>query len=187
VSDGTPTPGGGSVAALAGALAASLGVMACRIGPPSQKSEESSGHEPSRELKASEHRLQSLAAELNALVQADADAYAGVVQAYRMLKRDPGRPAAILETLRTATLVPLKSAELASDVATLLLSLRERTKLSVSSDLKVGLLMALAAIQGGLENVNANVKQSKNQLFDNEIAHRIHVIEQNLVELKRLC
>jgi glutamate formiminotransferase / formiminotetrahydrofolate cyclodeaminase len=187
VSDGTPTPGGGSVAALAGALAASLGVMACRIGPPPQKSEESSGHAPSRELKASEHRLQSLAAELNALVQADADAYAGVVQAYRMLKSDPGRPAAILETLRTATLVPLKSAELASDVATLLLSLREKTKPSVSSDLKVGLLMALAAIQGGLENVNANVKQSKNQLFDNEIAHRIHVIEQSLVELKRLC
>jgi glutamate formiminotransferase / formiminotetrahydrofolate cyclodeaminase len=187
VSDGTPTPGGGSVAALAGALAASLGIMACRIGPPSQKSEDSRGHEQSKELEASEHRLQSLAAELKELVQADADAYAGVVQAYRMLKSDPERPAAILEHLRTATLVPLNTAELANEVATLLLSLRKKTRPSVSSDLKVGLLMALAAIEGGLENVNANVKQSKNQSLDSEIATRKRIIEQSLVDLKTLC
>ena len=187
VSDGTPTPGGGSVAALAGALAASLGVMACRIGPPLQKSEESGGRESVKELESSEQGLRSLAAELKKLVQADADAYAGVVQAYRMSKGDPGRPAAIIENLRTATLVPLKTAELANDVAGRLLSLREETKPSVSSDLRVGLLMARAAIQGGLENVNANIKQSKNQSLDNEIAHRIHVIEQSLVELERLC
>ncbi|MEP6888932.1 MAG: glutamate formimidoyltransferase [Nitrospirales bacterium] len=190
VSNGTPTPGGGSVAALAGALAASLGVMACRIGPPSQKAgslERSSGSEPSRELEASEHRLQSLASELKELVQADADAYAGVVQAYRIVKNDPGRATAISENLRTATLVPLKTAELANNVATLLRWLREKTKPSVSSDLKVGLLMALAAIEGGLENVNTNVKQSKNQLLDSEIADRIHIIEQSLVEHKKLC
>jgi glutamate formiminotransferase/formiminotetrahydrofolate cyclodeaminase len=187
VSEGTSTPGGGSVAALAGALAASLGVMACRIGPPSQTSGEGSEHQPSRELKASEHRLQLLSAELTQLVQADADAYTGVVQAYRMLKSDPERPTAILENMRTATLVPLKTAELANDVATLLLSLREKVKPSVSSDLKVGLLMALAAIQGGLENVHTNVKQSKNPLLDREIANRVHIIEQSLVELKTLC
>ena len=187
VADGTPTPGGGSVAALAGALAASLGIMACRIGPPSQKSEGSSGHEQSQELQASEHRLQSMAAELKELVQADADAYAGVVRAYRIVKNDPGRTAAISENLRTATLVPLKTAELANEVAALLLSLREKTKPSVSSDLRVGLLMASAAIEGGLENVHANVKQTTNQILDGEIAHRVHAIEQSLVELKKLC
>lgn len=187
VSEGSPTPGGGSVAALAGALAASLGVMACRIGPPSQKSEESSDDERSRVLKANEHRLQSLTAGLKDLVQADADAYAGVVHAYRMPKSDPARPTAILENLRTATLVPLKTAELADDVAALLLSLREKTKPSVSSDLRVGLLMALAAIQGGLENVTTNLKQYKDQSLATEILDRVHNIEQSLVELKRLC
>jgi glutamate formiminotransferase/glutamate formiminotransferase/formiminotetrahydrofolate cyclodeaminase len=187
VSDGTPTPGGGSVAALAGALSASLGIMACRIGPPSQKPEDSRGHEQLQELKANEHRLQMLAAELKDLVQADADAYAGVVRAYRMLKSDPGRQAAIVQNLRTATLVPLKTAELANDVAMLLLALRQKTKPSVSSDLKVGLLMARAAIEGGLENVNTNVKQSKIQSVNSEIANRVHILEQSLVELKRLC
>lgn len=187
VSDGTPTPGGGSVAALAGALAAALGIMACRIGPPSQKSEDSHGHKHSAALEASEHRLHMLAAELKELVQADAEAYAGVVQAYRMLKSDTGRPGAILENLRTATLVPLRTAERANDVATLLVSLREETKPSVSSDLKVGLLMALAAMEGGLENVRTNIKQTKIQSLDSEIANRVHIVEQSLVELKKLC
>lgn len=193
LSDGTPTPGGGSVAALAGALAASLGIMACRIGPPSQKgsSERTGESEPprglARELEAKEHRLQSLAAELKTLVQADAEAYAGVVQAYRRAKNDPGRPAAISEHLRTATLVPLQTTELARDVAIQLLELRQKTKPSVSSDLKVGLLMSLSAMEGGLENVNANVKQMKGQLLEPEIADRIRLVEQSLVELRRLC
>jgi glutamate formiminotransferase/glutamate formiminotransferase/formiminotetrahydrofolate cyclodeaminase len=190
VSAGTPTPGGGSVAALAGALGASLGVMACRIGPPLQKGGSSEGSkeaEQSRDLGASEHRLQALSSELQALVQADADAYAGVVQAYRIPKNDPGRPEAISENMRAAALVPLKTAELAKDVATLLLTLRQKTKPSVSSDLKVAMLMAFAAIEGGLENVRTNVKQIKNQSLDGDIAERIHTIEQSLVELKGLC
>jgi formiminotetrahydrofolate cyclodeaminase len=138
-------------------------------------------------MQAKEHRLQSLAAELTTLVQADADAYAGVVQAYRIAKSDPGRPAAILEHLRTATLVPLKTAELARDVATELLALRQKAKPSVLSDLKVGILMSLAAMEGGLENVNTNVKQIKDQSLEAEITDRIHIVEQSLVELRRLC
>jgi glutamate formiminotransferase / formiminotetrahydrofolate cyclodeaminase len=193
LSDGTPTPGGGSVAALAGALAASLGIMACRIGSPSQKGssertgESESSRELARELEAKEHQLQSLAAELKELVQADANAYAGVVQAYRRPKSDPGRPAAISEHLWTATLVPLKTAELARDVATQLLALRQKTKRSVSSDLKVGILMSLTAMEGGLENVSTNVKQIKDQSLESEVADRIHIVEQSLVELRRLC
>jgi glutamate formiminotransferase / formiminotetrahydrofolate cyclodeaminase len=186
LSEGTPTPGGGSVAALAGALAASLGIMACRIGPPSQKGG-SGESEPSRELQAKEHRLQSLAAELKTLVQADADAYASVVQAYRRAKSDPGRPAAISKQLRTATLVPLQTAELARDVVTELLALRQKAKPSVLSDLKVGILMSLAAMEGGLENVSANVKQIKDQALEPEITDRIGIVEQSLVELRRLC
>jgi len=190
VSDGTPTPGGGSVAALAGALAASLGVMACRIGPPSQKAGSPDANQEAerpQDLESGEHRLQALASALKGLVQADADAYAGVVEAYRLPKTDPSRPAAIAENLRKATLAPLKTAELANDVATLLVSLRQKTKPSVSSDLKVGLLMSLAAMEGGLENVMTNVKQLKDQSLEREINDRIRIIEQSLVELRRLC
>ncbi|HKN88513.1 MAG TPA: glutamate formimidoyltransferase [Nitrospiraceae bacterium] len=194
VSDGTPTPGGGSVAALAGALAASLGVMACRIGPPSRKAGSAEGSqdaaqskELTKELEASEHRLQALASALKKLVQADADAYAAVVKAYRMPKIDPSRPAAISDNLRTATLVPLKTAELTNDVAALLLALRQKAKSSVSSDLRVGLLMSIAAMEAGLENVSVNVKHLKDQALEREMAGRIRIIEQSLVELRRLC
>jgi formiminotetrahydrofolate cyclodeaminase len=72
-------------------------------------------------------------------------------------------------------------------VAALLLTLRQKTKPSVSSDLKVGLLMSIAAMESGLENVSTNVEQTKNQSLEREMAGRIRIIEQSLVELRRLC
>lgn len=189
VSAGTPTPGGGSVAALAGALAASLGIMACRIGPSAHAMDasEESREAQSRKLASSEQRLHLLASELKELIQADADAYADVVRAYRLPKSESGRQAVILGHMRTATLVPLKTAELAHEVATILVDLKTMTKLSVSSDVKVGMLMALSAMDGGLENVRANVKQTKNQHLETEVGSRIRTVEQSLVELKSLC
>ena len=190
VSAGTPTPGGGSVAALAGALAAALGVMACRIeGHATEKQPSSiSAKAPAGtpDLGSAERRLMDLREKLRGLVQADADAYAGVVRAYRLPKTDPARLEAISTSLRVATEVPLETAALASEAAALLRTLVQQPKPAVASDLKVGLLLALAAIEGGLENVMANLKSLKNQRFSDEIASRIQAIKQSLVELKGL-
>jgi formiminotetrahydrofolate cyclodeaminase len=56
----------------------------------------------------------------------------------------------------------------------------------VASDLKVGLLLALAAIEGALENVKTNLKSQKNQPLNKDLAIRIQAITQSLVELKGL-
>ncbi len=190
VAAGTPTPGGGSVAALAGALAAALGVMACRIGPPADQKKQQSAKvkEPGEtsDLQAAERRLQELSDRLRGLIQADADAYAGVVTAYRLPKTDPSRPSAIATSLRVASEVPLETATLASEAATLLRTLLAQTKPTVAPDLKVGLLMARAAIEGGIENVYANLKSQTNQSVVNDLTRRARVIEQCLVELKSL-
>ena len=180
LSAGTPTPGGGSVAALAGALAAALGVMTCRIGEPASPS-------PGNIDRGSpERRLTALREKLQGLIQADADAYAGVVRAYRLPKTDPARSEAISTSLRIATEVPLETAAKASEVASLLRALLPQTKPSVASDLKVGLLLALAAIEGALENVRTNMKSQKNQSLNKDLATRIQAITQSLVELKGL-
>jgi len=190
VAAGTPTPGGGSVAALAGSLAAALGVMACRIGPPADQKElqssKAKGPRDTRDLKAAERRLQELSEKLRGLIQADADAYAGVVTAYRLPKTDSSRPHAIATSLRVASEVPLETATLASETALLLRTLLAQTKPTVVPDLKVGLLMARAAIEGGLENVYANLKSQANQLVVNDLTQRARAIEQRLVELKSL-
>jgi len=180
VSAGTPTPGGGSVAALAGALAAALGVMTCRIGEPASQSPGAFDH------RSMERRLTALREKLQGLIQADADAYASVVRAYRLPKTDPARPEAISTSLRIATEVPLETAALATEVASLLRALLPQTKATVASDLKVGLLLALAAIEGALENVKTNLKTQKNQSLNKDLAIRIQAITQSLVELKRL-
>ena len=193
VSAGTPTPGGGSVAALVGALAAALGVMACRIGAgiPYEK------HSPAREqvavddlrqqLKSLEHRLVELASTFTSLIQQDADAYSGVLQAYRLPKAYVGRSLAIEEKFVAATMVPLRTAELAREVGSLLAALQPLIKPSVGSDLRVGLFMVIAALEGGLENTRTNLKQITNQLLEKEITDRLTVLEQGLVDLKRLC
>ena len=190
VSAGTPTPGGGSVAALAGALAAALGVMTCRIGEPAAE-KQPPGDQASRspgtfDHRSAERRLTALREKLQGLIQADADAYASVVRAYRLPKTDPARPEAISASLRIATEVPLETAALATEVAALLRALLPQTKPTVASDLKVGLLLALAAIEGALENVKTNLKSQKNQSLNKDLAIRIQAITQSLVELKGL-
>ncbi|HJU04003.1 MAG TPA: cyclodeaminase/cyclohydrolase family protein, partial [Nitrospiraceae bacterium] len=184
VSAGTPTPGGGSVAALAGALAAALGIMACRIGPPTGPDKPA---HTATQLHATEQRLLSLRSKLQALIQSDADAYANVMNAYRMPKDDSSRAAAIVKHLEAATEVPLETATLAAEAATVLRELLPLTKPSVASDLKVGLLMALAAIEGGLENVKTNLKSIKKPDLINKYRAQLAAIEESLVQLRRVC
>ncbi|MBM4122758.1 MAG: cyclodeaminase/cyclohydrolase family protein, partial [Nitrospira sp.] len=68
----------------------------------------------------------------------------------------------------------------------LLRSVITQTKPSVSADLKVGLFMARAAIQGGLENVEENLKSQKNQEFIPETTKKVQGIKESLEELKGL-
>jgi glutamate formiminotransferase/glutamate formiminotransferase/formiminotetrahydrofolate cyclodeaminase len=195
VAAGTPTPGGGSVAALAGALAAALGVMVCRLGPPADVAQKKDDKKPSSDkaqtgkrpdLRVVEQSLVQLGSKLRDLVQADADAYQAVLKAYRLPKADPARPEAIASSLAIATSVPLETAALASEAASLLRSVIPVVKPSVASDLKVGLIMALAAIEGGLENVMTNLKAQPNQKLIGEVRGRVEALQESLVELKRL-
>jgi glutamate formiminotransferase/glutamate formiminotransferase/formiminotetrahydrofolate cyclodeaminase len=185
VAAGSPTPGGGSVAALGGALACALGLMACRLGP--RKDAEGGTAPAEGDLRAKEQRLMALRERFEALIQADADAYEEVLKAYRVPKSDQERPRLISMSLKKATAVPLETAESAMEVTALLLSVRALAKPSVSSDVKVGMLMALAAADGGLENVKINIKSQINQNFKDEVAERVQRLEGSLVELRGLC
>jgi glutamate formiminotransferase/glutamate formiminotransferase/formiminotetrahydrofolate cyclodeaminase len=189
VAAGTPTPGGGSVAALAGALAAALGVMACRISRPTASggSTEAEGKTQAAELLArEERRLSELSEQLRRLIETDAEAFQGVLQAYRLPKTDPVRAEAIAKSLEAATGVPLETASLAGEAATILRRLASKTKPAVASDLAVGLSMALAAMEGGIANVETNVQAQKNQRLKQLALDRLSVIKRNLEELRRL-
>lgn len=171
VADSKPTPAGGSVTAFVGALAASLGVMGARL-----------GRQPD-----SEQRLLALSRNLHSLVQADAAAYNGLIEAYKLPKHEPGRARTISVALQQATEVPLQIVELTCEVARFLQTLRETARLPVRSDLTVGFLLAIAAAQAGLCTVKTNTTSKQNHILADGLQNRITKAIEILEELKMLC
>ncbi|MCP9446912.1 MAG: glutamate formimidoyltransferase [Nitrospira sp.] len=166
-----PTPGGGSVAAYVGALAASLGMMGARLG----------GH------RDKEQDLTHLQQRLYRLVQSDADAYGKLMEACNIPKHDPNRQQAIADALHQATEIPLEIAELSCQVCRSLHEIGRSAKPLVRSDLTVGIQMAVAAAASAIVTARENINRQRNQSIRESEAGRIARAEQNLEELKVLC
>ncbi len=148
----TPTPGGGSAAALAGALGAALGemVLAYSIDPATPVAELTSAR---TELADGRHRFLQL-------VDEDAQSYEAVRAARRARKERPddaGALAAVVATLRGAASVPLETARRAVDLARALEAVRGATRTALASDLTTALALFRAATEGALANVEINL------------------------------
>jgi formiminotetrahydrofolate cyclodeaminase len=152
LASGTPTPGGGSVAALSGALAAGLVTMVCdlTIGRPRYVAFEN-------EAQAIRQKAEAIRAQLTDLIQADIAAYTGVANAYKLPKEDPQRPQAIIDAMVIATDVPLQIAEQAAALLPLCLPLAEHGNRTAVGDVVAGAHLAVATIGAALVNVTANI------------------------------
>jgi formiminotetrahydrofolate cyclodeaminase len=152
----TPTPGGGSVAALAAALAAALGEMVCGL---TLKRESHKTHHSSNEEALA--RLSSLRRRLLENVERDAASYEEVRAAMKLPKstadEKAARAHAIERASKTAALVPLETAELVRQARRTIEALRATTIPQAASDLAVALYLGEAAESGALENVRANL------------------------------
>ena len=153
VASAEPVPGGGSVAALAGALGAALGQMAIEI----TKRKKAFQEHASRYSTALE-TLAPLRAALLQLVEADAAAYRKVMDAYKLPKESPARDAAIEAALIHATDVPSRTAGTAVQALTILKDLQSIIHPNVASDFQVGLQMLRSAIHGGIANMRINIQ-----------------------------
>ncbi|MGQ0537792.1 MAG: glutamate formimidoyltransferase [Gemmatimonadaceae bacterium] len=152
----TPAPGGGSVAACAGALGAALVQMVAGLTVGRKKyAEVDSEMQQVREKAATLGRVLAL------LVQRDAAAYGAVTDAYRLPKDSEteavSRAAAIKTALLAAADVPLETARACVDVAELALVVAERGNRNAVSDAGVAALLAQAACTGAAYNVAINV------------------------------
>jgi glutamate formiminotransferase / formiminotetrahydrofolate cyclodeaminase len=157
VAQPTATPGGGSVAALAGALAASLGQMVA--GLSRKKKSQAAYVEPLSQAVA---RFQASAHALAEAIDSDAASFDLVVAAYKLPQGTPEeqqrRDAAIQQALHGAAKVPLEVARRATEIFELLGQLEAMASPSMKSDIQVGRLMAAAAVRGALENVAINLE-----------------------------
>ncbi|MFM2308071.1 MAG: hypothetical protein RLY87_191, partial [Chloroflexota bacterium] len=105
----SPTPGGGSVAALSGALAAGLISMVCSLTVGRPRYADFDAH-----AQQILQQCESIRARLTDLIDADIAAYATVAAAYKRAKDDPERAAAITVAMVQATDIPLQIAEQAA-------------------------------------------------------------------------
>ena len=157
VASSNPVPGGGSVAAHAGALGAALAQMVAGLTIGKKKYAAVDAEMKEAALKAA-----AVGNELAALVKRDAEAYALVSEAYK-LPKEPADAAArraesVAGALTKAAEVPLETARAAVKVAELAALVAEKGNSNAVTDAGVAALLAHAAAQGAAYNVRVNVQ-----------------------------
>jgi formiminotetrahydrofolate cyclodeaminase len=151
-----PVPGGGSVAAVSGVLAAALVRMVVELSEtrPDLVASEPERREIGRAAATAQRELLELA-------DRDADAFAGVVRARRMPRdTDADRASRTTElraAMRNATRVPLRTAQVASEVLDLAARVAPIGNPHAASDAGVAAQLASAAVRGAALNVRINL------------------------------
>jgi glutamate formiminotransferase / formiminotetrahydrofolate cyclodeaminase len=157
VASSNPVPGGGSVAAHAGALAAALAQMVAGLTIGKKKYAAVDA-----EMKEAALRAVALGNTLSALVKRDAEAYSQVSEAYKLPKEPADAAARRSEAVTTALLkaaeVPLETARASVEVAQLAALVAEKGNTSAVTDAGVAALLAQAACRGAAYNVRVNVQ-----------------------------
>lgn len=164
LASGAPTPGGGSAAAIMGAMGAALVSMVCNVTIGKK------GLEPvETEMKAVRDESEKLRLRLTAMVAEDVEAFNGLMAAYRLPKATDEersrRGAAIQSSLRAATETPLACARACAEVVALSKRAAEKGYAGVISDAGVGVLAANTALRSAGLNVYINAPSLKDRAF----------------------
>ena len=160
----TPTPGGGSVAALTGALGASvLGMVAnYTLSKKKFKSVEERIKEILKELEEKRDRLSEL-------IQKDIDAYQNFSKVMSMPKdtfeEREARTRALQSSLREASEVPLATASVSFRLIKIAYELLSKSNPNLISDVGVGVILAWATLESAALNVEINLSSIKDSSF----------------------
>jgi len=164
VSADTAAPGGGSVAALAGALGASLAAMVGNLGA-TRGPEYGTAHA----LTDMAMKAQGIKVDLLALVDEDTKAFEAVLAASRLPRTTEAEVKARYEALETAykeaSRVPLTTAAACLEALRLCRTAIEKGKKSSVTDGAVGALVAEAGLEGALLNVRVNLPSIADKAF----------------------
>jgi glutamate formiminotransferase/formiminotetrahydrofolate cyclodeaminase len=167
----TAAPGGGCASAAAGAMAAGLGGMVAGM---SRGKKAYLQYE--RELSDAVARLAEIREQLKAAIDADAVSFNEVMAAFKKSRDNPDSQGEVDAALKKATNIPLAVAERAREVGEILEGLRPVTNPKMASDLKVGIALAGAAVEGALANVEINLSDIRDEAFIDEVRQRVHVL-----------
>jgi glutamate formiminotransferase len=178
------TPGGGSVAAFAGALAAALAQMVAGL---SRKKKSQAAYVDL--LSAALDEMRKAADELIVAIDKDSESYDAVMAAFKLPQGDVQetrqREEAIQKATKTAAEVPLEVAERAVALYERLGQLASIVAASMRSDLQVGRLMAAAGAKGALANVEINLDGLTDAAYVTAMRSRAAVLRERLSDAPR--
>src|SRR5437016_1708560 len=171
----SPAPGGGSVAALMGALGASLGGMVANLSAGKRGWDDKLEYFSNWAVKA-----QQLKDELLSLVDEDTTAFNKVIEAFGLPKESAeekaARAAAVENATKYAAEVPLKVMETAAKSYELLSEMANNGNPASLSDLGVGALATRACVHGAAMNVRINLANLKDEKFKTGLHDKVRKI-----------
>ena len=180
----SPAPGGGSVAALSGALAAALGEMVCNLTVGKEKYAD-----VENELEEALDKCRKFRDRLTGLIDKDTKVFNEVIRAFKLPKETEEekevRKNAIQNAFKNAACVPFETAKTCFEVLYLAKIVAEKGNKNSISDAGVSALLANAGIRSAVYNVRINLGWIKDEDFVDKIKSEIEEIEnksKNLVK-----
>jgi methenyltetrahydrofolate cyclohydrolase len=167
------TPGGGSAAAIIGAMGAALVSMVCNLTIGKKKYAEVEA-----EMKDVLAKSEALRLKLTGMIEDDVTAFDAVMAAYGMAKESDAdkaaREKAIQAALKQATEVPLRCCYAAREVIDLAAIASDKGNLNVISDAGVAVLAAYAALRSAALNVFTNARMITDKVFAEAKLKELH-------------
>lgn len=187
VESNEPTPGGGSVAAVAGSLGAALTAMVGNL-TFGRKAYEGLDEETKEVFNNSFNSVIELKEKLYKLVDEDVNAFQGFMVALKMPKETEEEKTARKKAMEKATIealeVPLTTAKECLSILQLQKVFADHGNINAITDVGVGALMAYAGVEGALFNVTINLKGLSDKDYIEKIKNECDNILAKAKELK---
>ncbi|MCX8015639.1 MAG: cyclodeaminase/cyclohydrolase family protein, partial [candidate division WOR-3 bacterium] len=182
LSQPTPTPGGGSCSALAGAIASSLLLMVVNL-----TLNKPASPELVEEFSEIKQKLNKNQKQFNELITLDAQAFDAVINAYKLPKNTDEekakRTVAIQNALKNACRIPEEVFDLSKETLHLLLPIAQKGNKNAISDVGVALAYLKTAIDGAKYNILINLKSIADINFIEEKKRKLNL---EMIEIEKL-
>lgn len=187
VASDNPTPGGGSVSALAGSLGGALTNMVGTL-TIGKKVWDDMRSDVKLEMEKAFKEMEEKVNSLSKIVDEDSTAFDDVMKAFKMPKETEeekkARSNAIQEGYKHALEVPLRCAEECFRVLELQEVFANHGNVNAITDVGVGTLLAYTGLEGALFNVTINLLSVKDLEYKREIESRVSALLKDGKRLK---
>jgi formiminotetrahydrofolate cyclodeaminase len=184
VASDSPVPGGGSIAALCGALSAALSEMVANLTVTKKKYADSK-----EEMNAIINKASQLRDKLLNYIEEDSLAYKKVMEAYKLPKETEEekclRLERIQEGLKVAASVPLEVAETSFEIFPLVEVVVLRGNSSSVTDALVGAMMARTGVLSAILNIRINLESIKDGEFVRVLKEKADILEEKANQFEK--